>query len=72
MEITITLRDTEDGQVEISETRLPFSGENLDSVNTATILAEELLKNIESLGEIGTTACGIPVSGNGAGDWEEV
>jgi len=72
MEITITLRDTEDGQVEISETRLPYFGENIDSVTTATVLAEELLKNIESLGEIETTACGIPVRDDGSEEWEEI
>ena len=42
MEITITLRDTEDGQVEIEETRLPYSGEKADSVTTASALADEL------------------------------
>lgn len=72
MEITITLRDTEDGQVEIEETRLPFSGEKADSMTTATALADELRKCVDKLGEIETTACGIPVSDDQVGDWEEV
>lgn len=51
MEITITLRDSEDGQVEIDETRLSFSGEKADSVTTATALADELRKCVDNLGE---------------------
>jgi hypothetical protein len=52
MEITITLRDTEDGQVEIEETRLPFSGEKIDTVTTASALADELQKCVDRLGEL--------------------
>jgi hypothetical protein len=59
LEITITLRDTEDGQVEIEETRLPYSGETVDSVTTATALADELHKCVDKLGETETTACGF-------------
>ena len=51
MEITIILRDTEDGQVKIEETRLPFSGESLSTVTTATGLADELKKCVNRLGE---------------------
>jgi low affinity Fe/Cu permease len=72
MEITITLKDTADGQVEIEETRLPFSGEKADSVTTATALADELQKCVDKLGEIETTACGVPVSDDQASEWEEV
>ena len=72
MEITITLRDTDNGQVEIEETRLPFSGEKADSITTATALADELRKCVDKLGEVETTACGIPVSENDSGEWEEV
>ena len=68
MEITITLRDTEDGQVEIEETRLPHSGETAQSVTTATALADELLKCVDKLGEVETTACGIPVSEDQPGE----
>lgn len=56
MEITITPRDTEDGQVEIEETRLPYSEEKADSVvTTATTLADELQKCVQRLGETETT-----------------
>ena len=72
MEIKITLRDTDDGQVEIEETRLPYSGENIDSVTIASALAEEMLKVADQLGEIETTACGIPVSDADSEEWKEV
>jgi hypothetical protein len=72
MEITITLRDTEDGQVEIEETRLPFSGEKADSVTTASALADELIIHADELGEPKNTACGIPYMDDGETDWEEV
>ena len=52
MEITITLRDTEHGQVETEETRLPYSGETAQSVMTALVLADELRKSVDQLGEI--------------------
>ena len=54
MEIKITLRDTEDGQVEIEEIRLPYSGESIESVTIATALADELSRFVESMGEIKT------------------
>ena len=48
MEITITLRDTEDGQVEIEEIRLSYSDEKADSVVTIdTALADELQKYVQ-------------------------
>jgi hypothetical protein len=72
MEITITLRDTEDGQVEIEETRLPYSGETAQSVTTATVLADELQKCVDRLGEIESTACGVSVSDDSEAAWEEV
>lgn len=52
MEITIILRDTEEGQVEIEGTRLPYSGETVDSVTTAAVLADELMKCVEKLGKL--------------------
>ena len=72
MEITITLRDVEDGHVEIEETRLPYSGETADSVTTASVLVDELRKKVEELGEVETTACGIPVSVDSHDEWEEL
>ena len=72
MHITITLKDTQDGQVEIEETRLPFSGEHAESVTTASVLADELRKKVEELGEVEMTACGIPYMDDGETDWEEI
>ena len=72
MEITITLKDTEDGQVEIEETCLPYSGETAQSVTTASVLADELRKKVEELGRVETTACGIPYMDDGETDWKEV
>lgn len=72
MEITITLRDTEDGQVEIEEIRLPYSGEKVDSVTTATALADELRKCVDKLGETEKTARGIPVFDVDSAEREEL
>ena len=69
MEIQITIKDTENGQVEIEEVRLPYSGETLDSVTTASALADELNNNIQKLGEV--TACGVPVLDDENGEWEK-
>jgi len=52
MEITITLRDTEGGQEEIEETRLPFSDESLSTVTTARVLPDELRKCANGLGKL--------------------
>jgi len=72
MEIKITLRDTDDGQVEIEETCLPYSGETAQSVTTASVLADELRKKVEELGDLEMTACGIPVSDADSEEWKEV
>ena len=54
MEIRITIRDTEDGRVEIEEIRLPYSGEKSTTVTTASSLADELQHCVERLGETET------------------
>ncbi len=69
MEITITLRDTQEGQVEIEETCLPYLGEPAQSVTTASVLADELRKKVEELGDVEMTACGIPYMDDGETDW---
>ena len=51
MEITITLRDDDGGQVQIKEIRLPASGETEQSVTVASALADEMLSLISELGE---------------------
>lgn len=71
MEITITLRDTEDGAVELEEKRLPYAGETNESVTTATMLAGELRKMVADLEEVKLTACGIPYFDDEETDWEE-
>ncbi len=43
MKITITLTDTENGQVAIEEIRHPDPGEKDQSVTVATALADEML-----------------------------
>ena len=51
MEIIITLRDAADGHVVIEETRQPAPGEMEESVTVASVLAEEMLALVETLGE---------------------
>jgi len=51
MEIIITLRDAEDGQVAVEEVRLPYPGETEKSVTVATALADEMLSLMDNLGE---------------------
>ena len=51
MEIIITLRDDDDGQVRIEEIRHLAAGETAESVTVASALAEEMLKLVGELGE---------------------
>ena len=51
MKITITLRDTEDGQVQVEETRQPGQGESEESVTVATALADEMSALLDKLGD---------------------
>lgn len=51
MKITIVLRDTDDGQVQVEETRYPGPGEEDRAVTTAIILADEIMSLLENLGE---------------------
>ena len=51
MKITITLHDTEDGQVEIKEIRHPGPDETDQSVTVATTLADEMLSLLDQLGD---------------------
>jgi hypothetical protein len=56
MEIIITLRDDDDGQVQIEEVRQLALGETEESVTVASALAEEMLAVVEELGEAGALA----------------
>ncbi len=51
MKIIITIEDTENGNVNVNEERLPTGGENVESVTTASALAEEMFNVMDSLGE---------------------
>lgn len=52
MKISITITDTENGQVEVADERLPHSGENQQTVTTATVLADSMLALMRELGEV--------------------
>jgi hypothetical protein len=52
MEVIITLKDTKSGHVDVEEVRLPCSGETVDSITTATTLADEILSLMDSLGDV--------------------
>ena len=51
MEVLIRIRDLDNGEVEISESRLPHEGETEDSVTVATALVDEIQQYIAQLGE---------------------
>lgn len=60
MEIHLILRDRPDGQVDIEEIRLPYSGDKIDSVTTATALADELRKCVAQLGDVASVSTDNP------------
>lgn len=51
MEIIITLRDDDDGQVQIEEIRQLGSGETEESVTVASALADEMICLVSELGD---------------------
>ena len=51
MKIIITIEDTENGEASVNEERLPTGDENIESVTTATALAEAMFDVMDSLGE---------------------
>ena len=52
MKITITIEDTEDGQVNVTESGLPGDGETEESVTSATALADAMFEVMDQLGEV--------------------
>ena len=48
--ITITIQDTEDGQVSVTESRLPGDGEIEEAVTSATALADAMFEVMDQLG----------------------
>ena len=57
MEIIITLRDGDSGQVQIEEIRRPALDETEQSVTVASALAEEMFSRLAELGETEASAC---------------
>ncbi len=51
VEIIITLRDDDDGQVQIEEIRRPGVDETEESVTVASALADEMLSVMSELGD---------------------
>lgn len=52
MKITITIQDTEDGQVSVTECRLRGDGETEQTVTSATALADAMFEVMDQLGEV--------------------
>ena len=52
MKIVITIRDTDDGQISVSETRELDAGESEDTVTSATALADAMFEVMDHLGEV--------------------
>ncbi|WP_186297795.1 hypothetical protein [Sedimenticola selenatireducens] len=52
MKITITIEDTEDGQITVAEERTPGTGETEESVTQSTALADAIFEVMDQLGEI--------------------
>jgi len=55
MKITITIEDIEDGQVSVTENRLPGNGETEESVTSAAALADAMFEVMDQLGEVAGT-----------------
>ncbi len=52
MKIIITIEDTEDGQIEVSEQREPGSKETESSETASTALADAMFAVMDQLGEV--------------------
>lgn len=52
MKITITIEDTEDGQITVAEARTPGRGETDESVTQSTALADAMFEVLDQLGEV--------------------
>jgi uncharacterized surface anchored protein len=52
MKITITIQDTENGQIKVSEERKLSEGESADSMTSARALADAIFELMDQLGEI--------------------
>ena len=52
MKITITIKGTDDGQVNVAEARVASDGETEESVTSATALADAMFEVMDQLGEV--------------------
>jgi len=52
MKIAITIEDTEDGQIKVSEQREPGSGETEEMETASTALADAMFAVMDQLGEV--------------------
>ena len=50
MRITITIEDTEEGQIRVAETREPGGGETEESVTHASALADAMFEVMDGVG----------------------
>ncbi len=52
MKIIITIQDTENGHIKVSEERNPGEGEEVDSITSASALADAMFELMDQLGEV--------------------
>ncbi|GEM_PF-4403047 len=52
MKITITIEDTEDGQIKVVEARTPGTGETEETVTQSTALADAMFEVMDQLGDV--------------------
>ncbi len=51
MKIIITIEDTKDGEIQVTEERAPTSGETEESVTPSTALVDTMFEVMDQLGE---------------------
>ncbi len=51
MKITITIQDTDNGSIKVTEERDPADGENENSITSASALADAMFELMDQLGE---------------------
>lgn len=52
MKIIITIQDTKNGQIKVSEERKPGDGEDENSMTSASALADAMFELMDQLGEV--------------------
>ncbi|MEJ1297800.1 MAG: hypothetical protein RPU64_16565 [Candidatus Sedimenticola sp. (ex Thyasira tokunagai)] len=51
MKIIITIEDTKDGEIQVTEERVPTSGETEESVTPSTAMVDMMFEVMDQLGE---------------------